>query len=98
MSSSSPPPPALRCIAESAEVLFRVSYGVSYVPVFTFILAPGPRSLINPLRTFFLLLPIEAVLMAFPVQTTLPPNSTLTTALRLTFPVLSLMEAPTFPS
>jgi hypothetical protein len=39
---------ALRCIAESAEVpISRILF-----PVFTLVLAPGPRSPRNPFRTF----------------------------------------------
>jgi hypothetical protein len=90
MSSSSPPSDV------SDEVLFRVSC----VPVFTFILAPGPRSPIN-LSVRLLSLPFsdKAVLVAFPSsQMTLSSNSTLTTALTSAYPGFDHMEAPAFPT
>jgi len=50
---------ALRCISKPAEVLLCVSY----VPAFTSILAPRPRSLVNLFRAFFLLLPIDKAVL-----------------------------------
>src|SRR5713226_3175364 len=72
---------------------------ISYVPVLTLVLVPGPRNLVHPLRTFlchFHLIPPGLCSVAFPPGQTilLLLNSTLATALTLTYPGLKCDGGP----